>query len=337
MSIARAALLFATALTCAAADHVPFELFPPKTKMVIGLSLRAIFDSQLLPMAGGSAALPALPFGAIDPKELDSIIIASEGGTSDAPSIAVVRGRFHLDLTKAARHDGIPILQDRKGALALLDNDTAIAGPLADVKAAIDRRRGGMGAISADLAARVDAVAAGNDFWAVGDVPPNAAKSPGAKGMDAVERFDIGVALRRGLQLRGTIGLRSTEDAAQLAAMIRMFGSMFQAGPSKSGAKFDLRAEGKTISLDLSIPEAELKQTIASQRNVLTGMLQGGIPAAMARPTASRAAGPSPLAARAPAESSPARIPYSFTPKEPATIVTNDRGETVSLTLPSGK
>jgi hypothetical protein len=337
MSIARAALLFATALTCAAADHVPFELFPPKTKMVIGMSLRAIVDSQLLPMAGGTAVLPALPSGTIDPRELDSIIIASEGGTSDSPSIAVVRGRFHLDLTKAARHDGIPILQDSKGALALLDNDTAVAGPLAEVKAAIERRGTGS-TISSDLAARVAAVAPGYDFWAVGDVPAGAAKTPGAKGMDAVERFDIGVALRHGLQLRGTVGLRSTEDAAQLAAMVKMFGSMFvQAGPSKSGARFDLRADGKIITLDLSIPEAEWKQAIASQRNVLTGMLQGGMPAALARPTASAAAGPSPMAAGAPAASSPARIPLSFTPIEPATIVTNDRGETVSLTLPGGK
>src|SRR4051812_30456000 len=192
MNIARAALLFATALTCAAADHVPFELFPPKTKMVIGMSLRAIFDSQLLPMAGGSAALPALPFGGIDPKELDSIIIASEGGTSDAPSIVVIRGRFHLDLTKAARYGGIPILQDRKGALALIDDNTALGGSLADVRAALDRRNGGSAAISSELASRVDAVA-GNDFWAVGDIPEGLApKNPSAKGMDSIERFDFG-------------------------------------------------------------------------------------------------------------------------------------------------
>jgi hypothetical protein len=160
--------------------------------------------------------------------------------------------------------------------------------------------------------------------------------------MDSVERFDFGASLRNGLQLRGSVRLRSAEDAAQLSAMVKMFSGMFQS-EANSPTKFDFRVDGRTISLDLSVPESELKKTVSSQRSLLAGMLQGGMPTgftAVAPPQ--MASRPAPTAARAAAPSTPGSVvldrgPLSWAPSEPATVVSNERGETVQLKLPGAK
>jgi hypothetical protein len=330
MRIASAALFFATAIA-SAADRIPSEYFPPQTRVVIGISLRTLLDSPLFAAAGGGAALipKAGPFLGLDPsKDLDSVIIASEGDTASAPSIAVVRGRFRLDAAGATEHAGVPIFEDKKGFLALVDANTAIAGTLADVKAALDRR-GGAGALSADLAARIDAVAGRHDFWAVGDLPEGLAPSkPGAKEMPSIDRFDFGASLRDGLQLQGSVHLRSSEEAAQLATMIQMFSTMLQMQPSKSAAKFNLKADGGTLRVDISIPEAELKRTVSEQKDLFTGMLGSRMPRRLGTPAAAPTVAESPK---------PPAYPISRPPSAPATIVTNDRGETVQVTLPGGK
>jgi hypothetical protein len=318
--------LFATAIA-SAADRVPSEFFPPQTRIVIGLSLRALLDSPLFEAAGGGASLTAAtgPFAGIDPlKDLDSIVIATEGDTASAPGIVVARGRFRPTATAEKHHAGVPIFEDKKGVLALLDANTALAaGSLADLKAAIDRR-GGASTLSAALAARIAAVEA-NDFWAVGDVAESKAGGKAA----SIDRFDFGASLRKGLELHGSVHLRSSEEAAQLAMMIKMFeGMLMQAQPSKTAAKFNLRADGGTLKLDLFIPEAELKRTVTTQKNVLAGMVRSQFPGAIPAPAAA-AAGPTPAPG-------PARAPVSRPPATPATIVTNSSGETVHVVLPGG-
>jgi hypothetical protein len=323
MKYARAVLLFATVIA-SAADRVPSEFFPPQTRIVIGLSLRALLDSPLFEAAGGGATLTAAtgPFAGIDPiQDLDAIVIASEGDTASAPSIVVARGRFRPTSAAATQHGGFPIFADKKGVLALLDENTAIAGSLADVKAAIDRR-GGASTLSSALAARIAAVEA-NDFWAVGDIPD--ARSGGKA--PSVDRFDFGASLRKGLELHGSVHLRSPEEAAQLATMIKMFEGMLKTQPSKTAAKFNLRADGGTLTVDLFIPEAELKRTVTSQRNTLAGMVRSQFPGALPD------AAPAPAPASAP---SSARPPISRPPDTPATIVTNATGETVQVVLPGG-
>jgi hypothetical protein len=321
MKYARAALLFATAIA-SAADRIPSEFFPPQTRIVIGLSLRALLDSPLFEAAGGGATLTAAagPFAGINPlKDLDSIVIASEGDNRAEPGIVVARGRFRPTTTAALHHAGVPIFEDQKGVLALLDANTAIAGSLPDVKAAIDRR-GGASTLSSALAARIAAVET-NDFWAVGDVSE---KKSGGKAQ-SIDRFDFGASLRKGLEVHGSVHLRSPEEAAQLAMMIKMFEGMLKTQPSKTAAKFNLRADGGTLTVDLFIPEAELKRTVTTQKNALAGMVRSQFPGAL------------PDAAPAPASApSPARPPVSRLPDTPATIVTNSSGETVQVVLPGG-
>src|SRR5262249_31741749 len=117
--------------------------------------------------------------------------------------------------------------------------------------------------------------------------------------------------------------------------------------PSPDGTKFDLRVESGTIKLAVFIPEAELRKGLAKQKDLLAGMLKAKLGEGL-----TGAAPPSALPVR-PASANPAihatpvitaapaalvhGVPISVAPASPATIVTNDRGETVSVTLPGAK
>jgi hypothetical protein len=315
MRFARAAFVLCTA-AIASAGRIPSELFPPETRMVIGISVRSLLASPLFEAAGGGAALipPGSLFAGIDlAKDIEEVVIASEGDTKDAPTIAVIRGRLRLDRSKATIHDGIPVFREASAAIALLDSETAIAGSPDDVLAALGRR-GRSSALSSDLAARIAAVAGGNDFWAVGNPPEPKSGGP------SIDRFDFSGSLRDGLDLHGSVRLKSSQEAAQFAMFVQMFQAMLNSQPSKSAAKFDLRAEGSTIRLDVFIPQSELKRTVPMQKEAIARVLQG------------RAS--TPAAASVPA---PPRDPVSSPPSAPAVIVTNAAGETVHVTLPGGK
>ena len=75
---------------------------------------------------------------------------------------------------------------------------------------------------------------------------------------------------------------------------------------------------------------AELRKGIAKQKDAFTGMLQAKLRDGMGAIIQS-AAPPD----AAPAPSGP--IPVSRPPAKPATVVTNGRGETVTVTLPGAK
>lgn len=322
MLITRAALVLVAA-TAYAADRVPVEFFPPQTRIVVGVSLRSLAESGMVEMLGADPALlRSVPFAGLDiARDIDSLVIASEGTGQNSPSIAVLRGRFKPRASEIS-HEGVPIHMDRTKknvALALIDANTAIAGELPEVRAALGRR-GNPPAFSSSLAARAAAFAS-DDFWAVGDVPEaGGVPNPAGKGLQSVDRFDIGASLRNGLRLHGSIHLRSPQEAEQVAAAVKLFEAMFNAQPSKSGAKFDLRAEGGTINVDLTVPKEELRKSVAARKGLLADMLKSQIPF----PGASAPGGP-------------ARDPISRPPSAPATIVTNTSGETVQVTLPGAK
>jgi hypothetical protein len=308
--------LFVAASSAFAADHLPADLFPPKTRVVMGIAVRTLLDSPLLERAISEAVIPAGSFAGIDPlKDIDSVFVASEGQDENSPTIVVLRGRFQSPANPAKQHNGVAILEHKKTVVAMLDSNTALIGSLADVRAAIDRR-GGPSNIPAALAARAAALSAGNDFWAVGDLPDGIrSENPTAKQFASMDRFDFAASLRDGLRIHGAIHLRSAEDAAQLASTLRLFEAMMQAQQSKSGAKLDLKADRGTLSVNLSVPEAELKRALATQRTSLAAALKARMEGTAATPE-----GP---------KFSPSRAPEA-----PATIVSNDRGETLQVMLP---
>jgi hypothetical protein len=333
-----------------AADGVPFELLPPDTNAVLGISVRSLIDSPIVrsfgadfhAMAGSFTA--AHPLGGLDPtKDLDSVVIAMAGETDNGPSLVVARGRFDRVPTADAKpYHGVPVFDQAGGkeSFALLDGGTALAGSPVEVRAAIDRR-GGAAQVDGELRRRVESLSGAYEFWAAGDAAKGMRMPSTAKGLDAVDQFEIGASLRQGLELRGRIHLRSAEDAAQLASALGMFEMMLKMQPKQAdGTKFDLRTSDGYIEIELAIPEAELKKAFTAQKDLVAGMLksqmQMPMPMTAQQPGMETAAAPPPPVAR-PAAARPARsggIPISHPATSPGSIVTNERGETTLVTLP---
>ena len=323
MSISRTALLLAIAAAGTGAAEPATQFLPPDTRILLGFSLRSLIDSPLIKSFAGQAnslkanITSSIPFAAFDPfKDLDDVVVATSGKGDNPPALLILRGRFHPDRTTEAHlYHGVPIFEEARagaGALALLDEDTALAGQLPEVRAAIDRR--GVVPTAPAIAARMTALAERYDFWGVGDLPGGL---PVVKSGGERLRFHRPLRIRRflraGLNVHGEFHVRSPEDAAKMEGLLRMLQAMMSAQkPSANGTKFDLRVEKGTVTVSLFVPEEELKKGLVAQQGALAGMLQSGL-----KSTAVRAVPkPAPL---------------------PAVIVNNDRGETVSVTLPGGK
>ncbi len=295
-----------------AADFPMPEFVPPGTTLVMGIQLRRILDSPLgkrITEDAGHAAIAAqAQFGGIDfLKDVDQMLLATSGTGKETPALIVMKGRFHE--TEGQRYHGVSILtvpQHPDQLLAIVDPSTAIGGTVALVHAAIDRR-GDDSARSPEMAQRIAALAGQYDVWGLGDhLPPSG--EPGQ--LDSVDAFSFGAALRDGLHMNAEVHLRSAADAAKMTASIRMLQAMIQ---SQSGAtQFHLAAEGSTLKLAVEIPEAELKKGIEAQKAAIAAAVMGQMSAA--KPQLGKL-----------------RIEK---PKAEAKIVTNEKGETVHITLP---
>jgi len=315
-----------------AADSVLPDCIPPETDVLIGASVRNLMDSAVLKTFQSemqntfaemvkNAQLPALEMmktgstSVLDAlKNIDNVIIASTLRQDKSTALVVLRGKFDPQRWPGtpATYKGITIFGDPKKAdnsvVAFLDESTAVAGDLADVHAAIDRR-GRPARIRPSLAARVQWLAERFDFWAVGELPEGVQPPPGtADDLKSIDRFQFGASMRQGLEIDGEVHARTAQDAAKMAQTMQMISAMLKSQPtSSSGTKFDLQSANGTIKLAIVIPEEDLKK---------------GIQARMAPNAADPAAAPKPVAKR---------------PAAPATIVKDAHGDTVTVKLPGSR
>ena len=131
--------------------------FSPDTKVVLGVNVRNLVDAGLFQEVAGSLPKEILP-GFDVMKDLDEVIIGTNGNGEKPPSLAVLRGRFSMEkfARDATRYNGVPVL----GPVALIDETTAIAGDMELVHAAIDRREQFMNALP-----RIDAMRQRYSIW----------------------------------------------------------------------------------------------------------------------------------------------------------------------------
>jgi hypothetical protein len=316
-------LLYAAAITANLAHAALPDFLPPETKVVFGFSLRGLIDSPLI--AGlkdakiSTATLMAgSPLAKVDPlKDIDDVIIATTGEGQNPPTLIVAHGRFPSDLMPPGGkiYGGVPIFEDAKtsnGSFALLDSGTLLGGDLAMVHAAIDRR-GMASSLAPALIERIQSLESRYDFWGLGDLPkgmPATAGSAAPAELQAIDHFEFGASLRHGLDLGGQIHVRSTKDAEKMMQMIQFLAAMMKAQPSNTGTKFDLQSDHDTIKFSLSISEEELKKGIAAQKANLASAFFSGMKSAAPKPV------------------------VITTSPTPGSIVKNERGDAVTVTLP---
>jgi hypothetical protein len=319
-------VLLLAAVPVRADDAALTECFPPGTKIVFGLSLRSLLDSPVVKSLQGDVQkissemmkgqpipllelLQAEPLAGFDPlKDIDDIIVAGSAAKEKSTGLVLLRGRFSASRFSGASttYRDVPMFGDTKqagGVMALLDVSTAILGNEADVRAAIDRR-GKASKLEPGLAAKVRSMAGNFDVWGVGDVPeggvPKAAGA--AEQLNAIDHFEFSAALRQGLEVNAQLHARTAKDAAQMQQSLQMFEAILKGQAATAGTKIDLESANGTVKLSIRVSEEDLKKGIEAQR---AGMQAGKVPA---RPA----------------------------PKQ-TRMVNNDRGDTVTITLPGGR
>jgi len=336
--------LLLTARALLAADPTLPEYVPPDTRMLIGVQVRTIMDSdwgkaviEQLKSAYGDAWLKQPPFQGFDPlKDLDELWIASPSVDKTAPSLAILRGRFDKSRLPAAtgRYHAVPLIPvdaKRQQLLAIVDPSTILAGDRFIVERAIDRH--GLKTLDSHLADAATELRARYWIWAVADRPegPYAPKSA-PQGMEAVDSFEFGLAVSHNLEAVAQLHMRSTEDAQRLLGTMAMLQMMLKDEPKgPSQIKIESRVTGKTLDVSLRVPEEELKQAWEQQRAIIAERLSQ-LPQQIA---AARSGQGFSAFAASPQGSTPAPPSHApNTPSRESKIVTDDDGVTVQLTLP---
>jgi hypothetical protein len=161
------------------------------------------------------------------------------------------------------------------------------------------------------------------DVWAVGEVPQGLHSSMAASPeIQAIDRFEVGASLRSGLDLAAQIHMRDSKETEKLVQTLKLLELMIAMQPSaNNGTRFNLKSDQSTISLDLFIPEEELRKSIEQQKTrfASSAMPQGAPGAAPVLPFAA---------------ASPAAIPAPKNIAPPGTVVSDTKGNTVTITLP---
>jgi hypothetical protein len=282
MKLAQPLLVFLLAVRAIpAADRSLTDFFPAGTKVVFGINVRKVAESplaqagltqakaQVQAQAAAADWLRIASLAGFDPlRDIDEVLVATNGEGQNPPSLIVATGRFDVARLAqgAKRYLDVPLLGGDKptdGVVALLNASTALAGDRPTVLATLDHLGNGA-QIDPALAQRIAAARGRYDIWGLGDRPEGfVAPTPEASGLESIDRFQFGVSVSHGLELGAELHARSPKDAEQIGAMLGMVQAMIKAKqPTSASAKFDVHAEDGTFQLTMTIPEAELLKAV---------------------------------------------------------------------------
>ena len=282
MKLAQPLLVFLLAVRAIpAADRSLTDFFPAGTKVVFGINVRKVAESplaqagltqakaQVQAQAAAADWLRIASLAGFDPlRDIDEVLVATNGEGQNPPSLIVVTGRFDVARLAqgAKRYLDVPLLGGDKptdGVVALLNASTALAGDRPTVLATLDHLGNGA-QIDPALAQRIAAARGRYDIWGLGDRPEGfVAPTPEASGLESIDRFQFGVSVSHGLELGAELHARSPKDAEQIGAMLGMVQAMIKAKqPTSASAKLDVHAEDGTFQLTMTIPEEELLKAV---------------------------------------------------------------------------
>jgi hypothetical protein len=227
-----------------------------------------------------------------DPRQdLHELLLASTGAPGSKTGLALALGAFDPAKIAAAAqsagavvetYGGVSVIEDPKhqNGFALLDSTLVVAGDLANVKAAIDRRSGGP-TIPVALAAQVNQLSSAQDAWAISTVPPASLKptaaAPPAGGanmqnaLQMIQSASGGVKFGSVVVLTGQAQAATPQDASTLGDVVKLFVSMAQLQAAKHpeaaglAQSLTVTTQGSTVKITLSLPEDQLQQLVKPQ------------------------------------------------------------------------
>jgi hypothetical protein len=280
--------------------HSPFGTFllaqipssdPGLQKFITATGFNPQADLQEILMA--TAGVPASPTMALDPKTGAVEALASP---KSMRGLIMARGNFNVEKISAlAKSDGKQNVELYKDAMlisdpkdkaatgmALVGSNFLVAGTVADVKAAIDRRAQA-NALDPELTTKVNSLSASEDMWAVSIVPmsslnPGAAAPAQMQGAFGGDIFKKITESSGGIKF-GTLILMTTElvamdekNATALSDVLKFLVGMvaMNSGATKNMPpiittilqSMDVQTQGNVVSVKMSAPEDQVEGLI---------------------------------------------------------------------------
>ena len=222
-------------------------------------------------------------------KDLDELLLASNKAAGQKTGLLLGLGTFDPAKIAAAAqlagagvetYSGVSIIEDPKqqNGFAFLDSKLAVAGDVADVQAAIDRRGNGGPSIPAALLAQVNQLSAAEDVWVLTTVPPSAlgpaAAAPPAKGVNVqnalkqIQSGSGGVKFGSAVALTVQAQAASPQDASSLGGVLGLLVSIAQLQAAQHpeiaalAQSLVVSTQGSTVKITLSVPEAQIEQVV---------------------------------------------------------------------------
>ncbi len=292
---------FASALP--AADQQMMNLLMPNAKIVAGVNVQQARNSQfgqfvLSHMGSDQDLQKFIETSGFDPRQdLQEILIATDLQDGTHSGLIVARGKFDAakiaDLAaktggqKVTTYKGVQIFggpgNESGSALAILDNSLAIAGNLSTVKAAIDRKTA-VSSINPALATRVNELSTTQDAWTVSIAPlsdlskmpmPDPTLQGALQGdlLKTVQQTSGGIKFGSTVQITGQALAKSDKDATSLGDVVKFLAGMIQVNSKDEPVKtlvqnLDVKTDGSTLKVSLSIAEDQLESFVRSQKPV---------------------------------------------------------------------
>jgi len=215
-------------------------LVPPDSVFLAGANVDAIRDTVVYQKLLSRVPLPQLDAftkqTGLDPrKDLSQILSCSNGKRS----MFMARGVFKIaDLEKrleaqgAARssYKGKNLFGSGDTAIFFLDSSTAVAGPIAELQAIVDRGGHSAGPLPAAMADMVRSIPSSNQIWAVlsggGEglnlaVPDNSNLANVMQVLKSIDSATLGMDLRNGFDLLVNVSCKTDRDAKFVHDMVK--------------------------------------------------------------------------------------------------------------------
>jgi hypothetical protein len=227
-----------------------------------------------------------------DPTQDVSEILAASNGTANT-GLVLARGSFDAArLAAAATADGHAVLEQFQGLTIIEDQNknfgfafptttVAVAGDVADVKAAIGRVSA-PSSLPAALTVQIGQWSGSQDAWVISTVPlttfqhgaPTPVSTvPGMNGQGAFKAIQAGAAgIKFGTNdvVTAQATADNAQDAQSMADALKLLVSLAQLQAQKDPAaaalaqSLQVSASGTTLNVSLSVPETTLEQIVGS-------------------------------------------------------------------------
>ena len=302
----KAQLFSATLLTAfsgvlSAADPQLLNLVMPDAKVIAGVNVEQAKGTQfgqyvLNQIQTHDADMQKLiALTGFDPRrDVREVLVASDGALQSKVGLALARGNFDVaKITAAATTEGkdvvsetyagVTILEDAKAThgIAFLDSTTVVAGDLASVKGAIDRRSNAQ-PLPAAFLVKINQWSTSQDAWGISMVPPSslvpAQQAGGAHGTNAmisssaqsVQQAYGGVKFGANVVFTGEAVCDTAQNASALGDLIKFMINMAQ----MQGGGQDPKLAALANSITVTPSGTSLKITASLPQDVFTQMLQ---------------------------------------------------------------